>query len=237
MKKTVFIARPFVQYGEPTMRRQPPLPGLLSPQAVLRRVSQRLAAHFTGVFAAETVQRYVDDAYRSLAATASIHAHLPLITERFAAQQLTSVARAEGLLPKEHPTVLFVCDHNAARSQIAAALLARRLPDRVTVHSAGSHPHGQIDPTVLAAMREIGVDLSEDFPKPLTGAILRSADIVVTMGCGDACPVLPGKRYFDWNLSDPLGRPLDEVRAIRNTIDVRVRRLADDLARPRAQEN
>jgi len=208
-----------------------PMPGLLSPQALLGRVSDRLAARFTGVFAAETVHRHVDEAYRALAATASVAAHLPAITEKFAAEQLTAVAQARGLIPKEHPEVLFVCDRNAGRSQLAAALLRGRLGDRVSVRSAGSRPAGSVDPNVREALREIGLNAADAFPKPLTDAVVQAADVVVTMGCGDACPVYPGRRYLDWNVSDPMGRPLDEVRAIRAAIEVRVARLADELTR------
>ncbi len=128
------------------------------------------------------------------------------------------------------PEVLFVCVHNAGRSQMAAALLHHHAGGRVRVRSAGSAPASEINPNVVTAMAELGIDLSRAFPKPLTGEAVEAADVVVTMGCGDACPVLPGKRYLDWEFPDPAGRTLDEVRAIRDVIDERVRALLMELA-------
>lgn len=127
------------------------------------------------------------------------------------------------------PEVLFVCVHNAGRSQMAAALLDRRARGRVSVRSAGSEPAGSVNPVVVAAMAELGIDISREFPKPLTDDAARAADVVVTMGCGDACPVYPGKRYVDWELDDPAGQPLEVVRRIRDEIDARVRALLADL--------
>jgi arsenate reductase (thioredoxin) len=127
------------------------------------------------------------------------------------------------------PEVLFVCVHNAGRSQMAAALLHEHAEGRVQVRSAGSTPADEINPAVAAAMAEIGLDLSQEFPKPLTDEVVRAADVVVTMGCGDACPVFPGKRYLDWELDDPDGLTLAEVRPIRDEIDRRVRDLLADL--------
>ncbi len=122
----------------------------------------------------------------------------------------------------EQPAVLFLCVHNAGRSQMAAALLARQAGDRVTVHSAGSAPDETLNPAVLAAMAELGIDMSAEEPKRLTDDMARDADVVVTMGCGDACPVYPGKRYVDWELPDPAGKSLEEVRSIRDDIASRV---------------
>jgi arsenate reductase (thioredoxin) len=127
------------------------------------------------------------------------------------------------------PEVLFVCVHNAGRSQMAAALLDREAAGRVVVRSAGSAPADEINPVVRDVMAEIGLDISAEFPKPLTTEGVKAADVVVTMGCGDACPVFPGKRYLDWNLRDPAGRGLEEVREIRDEIDQLVRALADEL--------
>lgn len=127
------------------------------------------------------------------------------------------------------PEVLFVCVHNAGRSQMAAALLDHYSHGRVHVRSAGSTPAKEIHAGVREAMAEIGIDLSQEFPKPLTDAAVRAADVVVAMGCGDACPVYPGKRYLDWELEDPAGKPVDEVRPIRDEIDRRVRALIEDL--------
>lgn len=130
------------------------------------------------------------------------------------------------------PEVLFVCVHNAGRSQMAAALLEHHAEGRVHVRSAGTVPAEQIDPAVVEAMDEIGLDLSKAYPKPLTDGFVHASDVVVTMGCGDACPIYPGKRYEDWNLDDPAGRTLDEVRPIRDEIDRRVRALLADLLAP-----
>jgi arsenate reductase (thioredoxin) len=128
-----------------------------------------------------------------------------------------------------NPEVLFVCVHNAGRSQMAAGLLAKRAGDRVVVRSAGSAPADEINPAVVEVMREVGVDLSQEFPKPLTTEAVEAADVVITMGCGDACPIFPGKRYLDWDLPDPSGLSIDEVRRIRDEIDRRIRALADEL--------
>lgn len=127
------------------------------------------------------------------------------------------------------PEVLFLCVHNAGRSQMAAALLARAAAGRVVVHSAGSDPAEALNPAVVAAMAEVGCDIGGERPTRLTDAMARSADVIVTMGCGDACPVYPGKRYVDWELPDPAGRPLEEVRPIRDEIRRRVDELVADL--------
>ncbi|WP_431907658.1 arsenate reductase ArsC [Amycolatopsis thermoflava] len=127
------------------------------------------------------------------------------------------------------PEVLFVCVHNAGRSQMAAALLDHHAAGRVTVRSAGSAPADTINSAVVEAMREIGLDLSKEFPKPLTTEAVRAADVVITMGCGDACPVFPGKRYLDWQLEDPAGKGVNAVRPIRDEIDRRVRALLTEL--------
>jgi arsenate reductase (thioredoxin) len=127
------------------------------------------------------------------------------------------------------PWVLFVCVHNAGRSQMAAGLLDELAEGRVNVRSAGSEPAGRVNPDAVAAMAEIGVDISRGFPKPLTDEAVREADVVVTMGCGDACPIYPGKRYEDWDLEDPAGKDLETVRRIRDEIEVRVRQLLAEL--------
>lgn len=127
------------------------------------------------------------------------------------------------------PEVLFVCVHNAGRSQMAAALLDHHAAGRVVVRSAGSAPADEINPAVVEAMAEIGLDLSREHPKPLTAEAVEGSDVVVTMGCGDACPVFPGKRYLDWELDDPSGKPVEEVRPIRDEIDRRIRALLEEL--------
>ncbi len=131
--------------------------------------------------------------------------------------------------PEPRPTVLFVCIHNAGRSQMAAALLERASGGRIDVRSAGSEPADQVNPAVLAAMRELDIDLASERPKLLTTDAVRAADVVITMGCGDACPISPGKRYLDWQLDDPAGQNIDAVRPIRDEIDRRVRELLAEL--------
>ena len=147
---------------------------------------------------------------------------VPLFVHRFARERLRALAQAEGKLTKEVPEVLFVCVHNAGRSQMAAGLLDKLADGRVHVRSAGSDPADQINPTAVEAMAEIGIDLAKEFPKPLTDEVVRAADVVITMGCGDACPIYPGKRYEDWELEDPAGKDLETVRRIRDEIDARV---------------
>jgi arsenate reductase (thioredoxin) len=137
--------------------------------------------------------------------------------------------RSDSTATKEQPEVLFVCVHNAGRSQMAAGLVALRSEGRIHVRSAGSDPGEEINPAVIEAMDELGVDLGQEFPKPLTDEAVRAADVVITMGCGDACPIYPGKRYEDWVLDDPAGQDLETVRRIRDEIDDKVRRLVDEL--------
>ena len=135
----------------------------------------------------------------------------------------------DGLITKDQPEVLFVCVHNAGRSQMAAGLVALRSEGRIHVRSAGSDPGEEINPAVVEAMSELGVDLGEELPKPLTDEVVRAADVVITMGCGDACPIYPGKRYEDWVLDDPEGQSLETVRLIRDELDRMVQRLIDEL--------
>jgi len=132
-------------------------------------------------------------------------------------------------MTKEQPEVLFVCVHNAGRSQMAAGLVRLRSGGAIHVRSGGSDPADAINPAVIEAMDEIGVDISEEFPKPLTDEVVRAADVVITMGCGDACPIYPSKRYEDWALDDPAGQDLESVRRIRDEIDARVTALVADL--------
>jgi protein-tyrosine-phosphatase len=133
------------------------------------------------------------------------------------------------MLVKNQAEVLFVCVHNAGRSQMAAGLVKLRSRGQIHVRSAGSAPADEINPNVVLAMEELGVDMSEEFPKPLTDAVVRAADVVITMGCGDACPIFPGKRYEDWALDDPAGQDLETVRRIRDMLDQRVQTLISEL--------
>jgi len=154
---------------------------------------------------------------------------VPVLAHRFARERLKTMAQSEGPMTKEMPEVLFVCVHNAGRSQMAAGLVKLRSEGRIHVRSAGSDPGEAINPAVVEAMAEIGVDMSEEFPKPLTDDVVRAADVVITMGCGEACPIYPGKRYEDWTLDDPAGQDLESVRVIRDEIDDRVRGLVTRL--------
>jgi arsenate reductase (thioredoxin) len=133
-------------------------------------------------------------------------------------------------LSAEVPEVLFVCVHNAGRSQMAAGLMQQLAGNQVRVRSAGSEPADHLNPSVVQAMREVGVDITQEIPKPLTGAMVRAADVVITMGCGDSCPIFPGKRYEDWELDDPAGKDLETVRRIRDDIAGRVKELVSGLA-------
>ncbi len=134
--------------------------------------------------------------------------------------------------PASRPEVLFVCVHNAGRSQMAAVLTSSLSGGRVNVRSAGSEPAAAINPLVIQVMTEMGLDLSQEFPKPLSDEMVQAADVVITMGCGDACPIYPGKRYLDWQVEDPAGKDLDTVRAIKDDIEARVRRLLTELEIP-----
>jgi protein-tyrosine-phosphatase len=211
------------------MNEEKAMPGLLTPEASLHRLADDLAARFAGVFARETVDRYVYESYTALARTAHVTTHLPVLAGRFATERLTALAQAKGAVTHDVPEVLFVCVQNAGRSQMAAGLVHLRAGSRVHVRSAGSQPAAAIDEAVVAAMAEVGVDITAEFPKPLTDDVVRAADVVVTMGCGDACPVYPGKRYLDWQVRDPAGLTIGAVRAIRDDIDARVRALLADL--------
>jgi arsenate reductase (thioredoxin) len=195
----------------------------------------RLANEFAGVFSRETVAEVLHDSFNQLDATAKVRTYLELFAERFARERLAAVARSQTAVPGGPPEVLFVCVHNAGRSQMAAGLLDHRAKVTVHVRSAGSAPADSINPAVVEAMAEIGVDLAREFPKPLTDDVVRAADVVVTMGCGDACPIYPGKRYVDWELADPAGKSLHEVRAIRDEIDSRVQALLAELVPSRTR--
>lgn len=206
-----------------------PLHGLTDDEQVLHRIVDKLADRFEGIFAAETVDRYVFESYTALARTSRIRGFLVPRTERFAADRLTALATAKGALERSVPEVLFICVQNSGRSQMAAALLKARAGDWVHVRSAGSAPAEQIDPHAVEVMMHRGISLDEEFPKPLTDDVVRAADVVVTMGCGDSCPLYAGKRYLDWNVADPAGRSLEETEAIARDIQTRVDSLIDEL--------
>ena len=198
-------------------------------QGVLSRVADRLDDSFTGIFSKETIERYVKESYDLLAVNATVTVHLPSLTERFAKDRLRALAQYETKIEKDKPSILFVCVHNAGRSQMAAALATELSSGRVEVRSAGSAPSDSIPQNVHDAMQEIGLSLEGAFPKPLTDEVVRAADVVITMGCGDACPIYPGKRYEDWSLNDPSELDLDGVREVRNDISERISNLLKEM--------
>jgi arsenate reductase len=214
------------QGGRPMPFRDRPLDPI-SRQTFARSI-EALHEEFRGIFSLETIERYVNESIDRLSG-ARVVDFIPLFVHRFSREQLRALAQSEGAIIKEVPEVLFVCVHNAGRSQMAAALLDHHAKGRVHVRSAGSDPTDKINPAVMAAMDEWGIDLSQEFPKPLTDEFVKAADAVITMGCGDACPIYPGKRYEDWELDDPAGQPVEVVRRIRDDIDTRVQQLLAEL--------
>jgi arsenate reductase len=194
----------------------------------VRQAAAALAEEFAGVFSEQTIERYIAESL-DLLGESRINVFVPVLAHRFARERLSALAQTEGLMTKEMPEVLFVCVHNAGRSQMAAGLVKLRSDGRIHVRSAGSDPGEEINPAVVEAMEELGVDMGEEFPKPLTDEVVRAADVVITMGCGDACPIYPGKRYEDWTLDDPAGQDLETVRRIRDQIDARVQTLIAEL--------
>ena len=196
---------------------------------VLSNSARTLAAKFEGIFARETVERLLHESYDLLAASAKVTAYLPVLTERFAADRLRALARTQGAIVSDLPEILVVCTHNAGRSVAARVLLDHHGRGKVAVRSAGSAPGEEINPAVAQVLTERGLDVSKEFPKPLTDEAARSADLLITMGCGDACPVHPGKRYLDWDLPDPAGKSAEEVRPIVDEIERRVVALLEEL--------
>ncbi|MDO0939038.1 arsenate reductase ArsC [Streptomyces sp. DG2A-72] len=190
----------------------------------------RLALRYRGHFSAETIQSVIADSYERLAEHAHVRTHLIVLTEHLTKDRLDAIAHIQGSPGVGLPRVLFVCTHNAGRSQMAAALLAHRAHGHVVVSSAGTRPAAEVEPAVGQVLAEVGVDLSEAaFPKPLTDEVVQAADVVITMGCGDACPLVPGRRYLDWPTTDPEGAPIDVVRGIRDEIDAHITELLDSL--------
>jgi protein-tyrosine-phosphatase len=198
-------------------------------EASLSIIAMRLVGEFTGVFSRETVERYVRESYTLLNESATVRVHLASLSERFAKDRLKALAQSQSIISKDKPEILFVCVHNAGRSQMAAALALNISKGAVSVRSAGSAPADSIPQAVHDAMNEIGLDLAQEFPKPLTDEVVRAADVVITMGCGDACPIYPGKRYEDWQLEDPATLNADGVRAVRDEIETRIRTLLSEL--------
>jgi arsenate reductase len=194
----------------------------------LEKGLDRLRDEFAGTFSAETVERFMAESLEALGG-ARLKTFVPLFVHRFARDRLRALGQVEGTIAKTVPEVLFVCVQNAGRSQMAAALLDHYAEGRVHVRSAGSAPADEINPHVVTAMSELGIDVSKEFPKPMTDEVVQAADAVITMGCGDACPIYPGKRYEDWEVDDPAEAGLDGVRRIRDDIGDRVRTLLAEV--------
>jgi protein-tyrosine-phosphatase len=201
-------------------------------QHALRSAAVNLHREFESTFGTETIEQFLATSYEQVAADARIVTFLPLMAERFARQRLKALAKIEGMTREGAPTVLFLCVHNAGRSQMALGWFNHLAGGRAVAWSGGSEPGKEVNPSAILAMAEVGIDITEEFPKPWTDEIVRAADVVVTMGCGDACPLFPGKRYEDWELDDPAGQDLDAVRPIRDEIEARVRALLTSLDIP-----
>jgi arsenate reductase (thioredoxin) len=211
----------------PDVRAVPP-----TERAILRGAAHRLAEEFRGTFGEDTVELFLTTSYDQFAGRATVSTFLPLLAERFARQRLQALARVEGQAAGGVPVVLFLCVHNAGRSQMALGWFNHLAGGRAVAWSGGSAPGGEVNPAAIAAMAEVGIDIAHEFPKPWTDEIVRAADVVVTMGCGDACPLFPGKRYEDWVLDDPFGKSVDQIRPVRDEIGRRVRGLLESLDVP-----
>lgn len=198
-------------------------------QLALKTAATRLERDFGDSFGVETIERFLHTSYDQFAGRASVPNFLPLLAERFARQRLHALARVEGKISDGKPTVLFLCTHNAGRSQMALGFFTHFAGDDAVAWSGGSEPGDAINPSAVAVMAEVGIDITGEFPKPWTDEIVQAADVVITMGCGDACPIFPGKRYENWDLPDPEGQDVDAVRPIRDDLEERVRRLLAEL--------
>lgn len=196
---------------------------------VVRRVAEQLAQRFSTTFSRNTVHRYVAESYDELSSRSRVSRHLPMLTNRLATERLSDVAAARGITLRPVPSILFVCVHNAGRSQMAMAWAQKLAGDLITVGSAGSAPAAAIHPAVLDYLTEAGLEVPLQPPRVLTEDLIRAGDVIVTMGCGDACPVIPGRRYFDWDVRDPGGQSLEVVQEIATDIRDRVDSLLADL--------
>jgi arsenate reductase len=195
----------------------------------LRQAAERLRRQFAGQLNTETIERFLTDSFDQIASGARLPNWLPLLAERFARERLRALVRLEAGPEVTTPAVLFLCVQNAGRSQMAAGWLRHLAGDRVDVFSGGSEPAEALNRGAVAAMAEVGIDIADELPKPWADEIVRAADVVVTMGCGDACPLYPGKRYVDWEVDDPAGREVEEIRPIRDDIGRRVRVLMAEM--------
>jgi arsenate reductase (thioredoxin) len=216
----------------PATDRRPDLS--IDQQLAMRTAAANLAREFDGTYGSETIERFLYTSYDEFADRAVVLNYLPLLAERFARQRLRALAMVEGKSGTGAPVALFLCTHNAGRSQMAMGFFAHLAGDRAIGWSGGSEPGTRINPAAIEAMAERGIDISSEYPKPWTDEVVRAADVVVTMGCGDACPVFPGRRYEDWPVADPAGLDVAGVRPIRDDVERRVRTLLTELAVPPA---
>jgi arsenate reductase (thioredoxin) len=197
-------------------------------RAQIREAAERLKHRFASQLNTETIERFMSGSLDYLMKRATNSTWVPLLAERLTSDRLRALLRMESSASL-NPSVLFLCVHNAGRSQMAAGWMRHLAGDDVEVFSGGSEPAEQVNSVAVEAMAEKGIDIAGEIPQPWADEVVRAADVVVTMGCGDACPVFPGKRYVDWELDDPSGRPLEEVREIRDEIERRVRQLVTEL--------
>lgn len=195
----------------------------------LRQAATRLRGDFGTMYGQETIERFLASSYDQFASRSTVSRFLPLLAERFARQRLTALSKVEGKATDGRPVVLFLCTHNAGRSQMALGFFEALAGDRAVAWSGGSEPGIEINASAVQSMAERGIDISKEYPKPWTDETVRAADVVVTMGCGDACPVFPGKRYENWEVDDPAGQDVASVRPIRDDVERRVRELVDSL--------
>jgi arsenate reductase len=198
----------------------------------LKSATARLHTEFADTFKPEIIDRFVYSSFYQFADRATVHDFLPLLAERFARQRLRALAKVQGKATDDKPVVLFLCNHNAGRSQMAMGFFTHLTEDAAVAWSAGSEPQGELNPAAITVMAERGIDISGEYPKPWTDEIIHAADVIITMGCGDTCPPLPGHRCEDWDLDDPDGKDVAEVRPIRDEIERRLRRLLHELLIP-----
>ena len=198
-------------------------------QLHVRQGAKRLKQRFAGQLNTETIERFLYDPLDVLLGKACNTEWVPLLAERFAGDRIRAVIRLESDQIGLNPSVLFLCVHNAGRSQMAAGFMRALSGGSVDVYSGGSEPAESVNQAAVAAMAERGIDIGMEIPQPWADEIIRAADVVVTMGCGDACPIFPGKRYVDWEVGDPAGKSIEEVRPIREDLESRVRALMHEL--------
>ena len=212
-----------------TDNQAPTTPLTIDQALAMKTAAARLADEFAEVFGAETIERFLTTSYDQFAGKATLTNFLPLLAEKFARQRLHALARVEHKSKDGRPVVLFLCTHNAGRSQMALGFFQHHAGDRAVAWSGGSEPGDAVNPAAVAAMAERGIDISGEYPKPWTDEVVQAADAVITMGCGDACPIFPGKKYEEWTLEDPAGKDVEAVRPVRDEIERRVLGLLAEL--------